>query len=100
MLVCAVAMGAGAALAVIVHAGRSADARRTAFRSLVVAGVVGVVLWLPPLIEQLSHDPGNVTAALDALGSPAEPAVGLAHGLRAVRTELGVPASWLGFSQR
>src|SRR3954465_7226395 len=100
MLVFAVALAVWATLAVIVHAGPSADAPRDAFRSMVVAGGKGALLWLPPLVEQLTHDPGNVTAALDALGSPAEPAVGLGHAIAGVRTELGVPASWLGFRQR
>jgi hypothetical protein len=100
MLVFAVALAAWATLAVVVHAGRSAVARRDAFRSLLVASVVGFVLWLPPMLDQLTQSPGNVTAALDALGSPAEPAVGLADGMRAVGSELGVPASWLGFRQR
>jgi hypothetical protein len=100
MLPFAVALTAWATVGVIVDAGRSRFARQSAFRALVVSAVLGFVLWLPPLYEQLTPSGGNVTAALRALGSPAEPAVGLVDGARAVGTELGPRASWLGFPQR
>ncbi len=100
MLLFAVVLATWATLAVVVHAGRSTAARRDAFRALVVAAVVGFVLWIPPLLDQLTQSPSNVSAALDALADANEPAVGLADAARAVATELGPDASWLGFPQR
>jgi hypothetical protein len=57
------------------------DDRRAPLRSLAWAGGIGVVLWLPPLIDQVVNDPGNVSQLVDHFGSPPEPALGVGDGL-------------------
>jgi hypothetical protein len=37
------------------------DTRRRARRALVVAAIVGIVVWLPPLVQEVTGDPGNLT---------------------------------------
>jgi hypothetical protein len=79
-------LGAGmfalAAGVVIVRVVRTpGPARRPPLRSLAWAGGIGVVLWLPPLIDQLVNDPGNVSELVDHFGSPPEPALGVGDGV-------------------
>ena len=46
-------------------------------RRLVAAtAVLGVVLWVPPVVDQLTNDPGNIRKLVDHFGSPPEPALG------------------------
>ena len=54
---------------------------------------LGVLLWLPPVIDQFVHDPGNLSLLADHLGSPPEPAVGLGRGVELALLHLDV----LGF---
>ncbi len=43
----------------------------------IVAVVVGVVLWLPPVADQLRHTPGNVSKLKDYFGNPPTETIGL-----------------------
>jgi hypothetical protein len=69
-------------------------------RPIVLAGVVLLVVWAPPLWEQVTGDPGNVSEVLDAASSGGEPGVGAAWAVRAVGEAIGVvpsfvvPARW------
>jgi hypothetical protein len=58
------------------------DERRAARRWVLVAVGVGVVLWLPPVGDQLRHDPGNFRQLLDHFGSPPEEAIGATAGIK------------------
>ncbi len=60
------------------------------------AGVaLGVVLWAPPVLQQLFGDPGNLSAIVDSLRDPIEPAAGLPYALGAWATQLGPSPPWL-----
>jgi hypothetical protein len=64
----------------------------------VAAAVVGVILWLPPIVEQMTGDPGNARLLLDYLrtNSP-EASLSLGDAFRAVADEFGrLPASLVG----
>lgn len=98
LLPLAVAMGAWAVVGLIVRAGRGERSRRDVVRSFVVTGVVVAVLWAPPVLQELTRERGNFSAMIDALDAP-EPPLGFVDGWRAVSTELGHRASWLGFPQ-
>ena len=52
------------------------------------------VLWLPPVLEQLLHQPGNLRALVDYY-SDDHATGGLAQGLRAVTLQLGPAPEWL-----
>ena len=73
------------------RAGPRRDGR--AIRALIATGAVLIVVWFPPLVEQLTHDPGNISE-LASLRNQAGPKVGLVDGYRAVAIELGWDAPW------
>lgn len=62
------ACGLVVAAAIVAHHGW-----RPPWRPWVLAGVaVGVALWLPVAVEQVTGDPGNLTELADQAGDPAE----------------------------
>lgn len=82
-------LGAGAAAWAI---------RRRWWGTIALAGAIGVVVWLPPIVEQLAADdgwPGNLRILWDHFSTPSEPPVGLANAVRAFAGELNVVGPWL-----
>ena len=72
--------------------------RRRWWRPLAVAAVVGAVLWLPPVVEQLGADdgwPGNLAILYEHFSTPDQPVVGLSRGFEAFAGELNVAGPWL-----
>jgi hypothetical protein len=72
------------------------------WRSWWIAVGVSVVMWLPPLIDQLRRSPGNLrillhhfTATHEADGTP-RAFVGLGKAVKAFATEIALPGPWLG----
>ncbi len=63
-----------------------------------IAVLIGVVLWVPPVIDQLINDPGNVRTLLDHFGDPPEPVLGFADGIRLALRHLDVWAGFAGFT--
>ena len=66
-------------------------------RPLVPAGialVIVVVLWFPPVLEELLRRPGNLRLLLDFYGEDRATA-GLVDGVRAVALQLGLTPEWL-----
>lgn len=59
-----------------------------------IAGGIGVVLWFPPLLDQVVHDPGNIRRLLDHFSTPSEPVIGFGDGVRLALRHLDV---WAGF---
>jgi hypothetical protein len=75
-------LGAGglATIAAIVYFRRAGpSARRSILRWTGLSAAVGVVAWLPPIIDQLRHRPGNLSILLNYFTRtpPTEPTVGL-----------------------
>lgn len=79
--------------------GEPGDSPRVAPRALVVPGVVslvlGVVLWLPPLIDQLTHEPGNLGRILRWFREGGEEARTLLEGWRVVADQYTWPPEWI-----
>jgi hypothetical protein len=65
------------------------------WRWLAGAGVLGVVLWLPPLWQQVTGHPGNLTALLHARQHVTPPPIGLVDGARTVSTVVALPPWFL-----
>ncbi len=79
----------GAVVATVLHrreVGRLASSARTAL----VAAAVGLVLWLPPIVDQLAGS-GNLRKMLAYSGDSDRPALGLGAGLRAAGRAAGAP---------
>ena len=72
--------------------------RRWIDRHVVIASALGVVLWVPPLIDQLGNDPGNIRTLLDHFGDPPEAVLGVADGTRLALRHLDVWAGFAGFT--
>lgn len=75
--------GAVAAAWVAVRAYRLRDdrpARRRLLRWSAIALGLGVVLWLPPLIDQVTGSPGNASIVLDHFRNPDEDPIGVGRG--------------------
>ncbi len=89
-------------LAIVVAIGRVVRHRRaesstpdpSPVRAIAWAMVVLLVLWLPPVVEQFTRDPGNL-GELTALRHDRGPSVGLRDGYRAVAIEFRLDAPWL-----
>jgi hypothetical protein len=78
--------------------GRVARRRRWVDRNIATAATLGVVLWLPPLVDQATNDPGNARTLLDHFGDPPEPVLGLADGARIALRHFDVWAGFAGFT--
>lgn len=64
--------------------------RRAVVSSGVTAALAGVVLWLPPLWDQLRREPGNLGMIVDYFGSPTDDPAGTAEGVRLALRHLDV----------
>jgi hypothetical protein len=95
MLAFALVGPARAALRRVERADRDAAAsRRRARRQLGAAFLVGFVLWLPPLVQQATGHPGNVTA-LARYTSRDEPTAGWDAAFGTMGTQLRPTGPWL-----
>jgi hypothetical protein len=75
----ALSLGFGALA--VAAAVRTTRRDRSGWRWIAAAVALGVVLWAPPLIDQLTRDPGNLSILLEHFGDPPEEAVGLGTGI-------------------
>jgi hypothetical protein len=64
--------------------------RRRAAGWLAVSAAVVVVLWLPPIIQQIRADPGNMSILADYFATPPEPPMGVSAAVRLVLDHLDV----------
>ena len=67
----------------------SRDRRRVA-RCGAASLALGVVLWLPPLVDQAINDPGNLRAIVDHVATPSQEPVGLGRGVELTLLHLDV----------
>jgi hypothetical protein len=77
--------------AVVVSGVRHRDdarARRNLLRWGVVALAIEVLLWIPPIIDQIVHTPGNLSTIRDYFSNPPETPVGLHDGVQLLLTQL------------
>ncbi len=63
--------------------------------TLLVAVVVGVVLWIPPLIDQRVHDPGNLRILVQTFRAQTGHLIGLREGGHILLTQLDPAGNWL-----
>lgn len=62
---------------------------------LLAAAAVGLALWLPPLIDQWSHDPGNLRIILETFNEQTGSTIGFGDGARVLLTQLNPVGNWL-----
>ncbi|MGI8939610.1 MAG: hypothetical protein ACR2JF_15640 [Iamia sp.] len=69
----------------------STGVRRDSLRwGAITAGVVAV-LWSPPVVDQLTVDPGNLGRLRDHFATSSEPPIGLVEGVRVMLRHLDLP---------
>ncbi len=68
---------------------------RAAWRPLAVAAAVGVVLWIPPVVEQLTTRRGNLGRILDLVRAGPDAIVGWRGAARITSAVLVRPPFWL-----
>lgn len=68
---------------------------RLLVRSGTVGALAGLVIWLPPLLDQLRRSPGNFDILWQHFASPAEPAMSWAQAIREITTQVNVIGPWL-----
>jgi hypothetical protein len=84
------------------RAAPGSEARRSVTRWGAWSLVLGVALWLPPAIDQATHDPGNLRAIYNDLATPDEEPAGWGRGVELALLHLDVPSlaigdsSWVG----
>jgi hypothetical protein len=76
------------------------------WRGLLVPGLtalgIGVAMWLPPVVEEVRGNPGNLSAAMRWFregGTRDEVSHDLVHGWRIVSSQFGLPPEWI-FGER
>jgi hypothetical protein len=73
---------------VMLRARRERTARRQLLRCTAMAVTVGVVVWIPPLINELTRSPGNISTIWDHFRQPTAQPLGVGRGFEAVLTML------------
>ena len=86
-----VGIGAAALLTRSMRGSNRSHDRRTSFIALAVA----VVCWIPPIIEQLTHSPGNLRLIYGFLRNPPLATTGFATGIRIMFRFLSIPGNWV-----
>jgi hypothetical protein len=61
----------------------------------VVAALIAVVMWLPPVVEQVTHAEGNMDQIIEWFGDPGEDARTLLEGWRVVADQYSVQPEWI-----
>ncbi|MFZ4811713.1 MAG: hypothetical protein ACOYL9_10245 [Ilumatobacteraceae bacterium] len=79
----------------IVRAVRTRAERRNIAAWIGGAAGAALVLWLPPIVDQLRRDPGNLAMLRDYFRSPPEEPVGVAEGARLLLRHLD-PTRFIG----
>jgi hypothetical protein len=74
-------MGALATVGALLRWRAGPDERPPVLRWVAVSLGVGVLLWLPPTIDQVRHDPGNYSRLLDYFADSEEEVRGLGEGV-------------------
>ncbi|HMF04119.1 MAG TPA: hypothetical protein VKH17_04840 [Acidimicrobiia bacterium] len=73
----------------------AAPGRMSPRRWVVVAIVVGALLWLAPVVQQLTGSPGNLGDIIDSFRHPKEALAGWDNGFGVMGRELGVALPWI-----
>ncbi len=68
---------------------------RAEWRQPLIGILAGLVLWTPPVVDQLTRKPGNFGILIDYFRHPPEAAIGLGEGLATVLRLLNPVGGWL-----
>jgi hypothetical protein len=83
-----------AAVVLLAQAGR-AHRWRSALVPLGTCAGVAFAMWLPPLVDQVVRQPGNLEILYQHFGSPSEPFIALSMAARIIASELSIAGPWV-----
>ena len=83
-----------ATIMIVVDRVRSTGPRPSLRVPLLLTGGTLVLLWLPPVVQQLTTTPGNLQAIVDYFGS-SQPVQGFHHGYDVVSAQFAWNADWI-----
>jgi hypothetical protein len=87
---------AAATLWTVVEEWRAGRERRNRMlRWLAIAAGAGVLIWIPPVIDQLTRTPGNMSILVQHFGSPREPYLPKRIVAKVLASELSIAGPWL-----
>jgi hypothetical protein len=69
--------------------------RRARWLGPVAAVGAGVLVWLPPLLDQWRRSPGNITLLIEHFGSPTEPYITKRDALRIIANQFNLFGPWI-----
>ena len=64
-------------------------------RPAITDAIVAVVMWAPPVAQQVSGSDGNLSELATFFADPPDPALGLGDAIGVVGHQLSVPAPWI-----
>lgn len=89
-------LGGTAVVAVVARSVRDPERRSRGVRMLGAAGILGLVLWSQPIVEQFTADDrGNLERIVDASGAERDESVGPALGVEIAGTLLSPLPAWV-----
>lgn len=68
---------------------------RTGWHLLGSSAVASLVIWLPPILDQIRREPGNLTILWQHFASPSEPTVALGRAAREIAAQVNLVGPWL-----
>ena len=73
---------------------RDQEQRAVVLKPFLVTLGIGAVLWIPPFLDQLIRDPGNIGTLVEHFANhPPEPAIGVGDGVRVFLRHLDAPSA-------
>ncbi|MGA0879748.1 MAG: hypothetical protein ACO3SP_11580, partial [Ilumatobacteraceae bacterium] len=90
-----VAAGLIGAVGIVVVSTDSNRRWRTGWRTISIASLVSLVIWLPPIVDQFRREPGNLEILWQHFGSPSEPTVAFSRAMREIATQMNLLGPWL-----
>lgn len=82
-------------VSLVASASRDPTARRRLRRSIIVAVVVGAVMWSPPVIQQLQPHGGNLRLLWLFWTKSHHQTLGFTKAARVLASEFSIPAPWI-----
>jgi hypothetical protein len=76
------------------------ESRRLDLRALAWSVGAGIVMWVPPLVDQIRRDPGNVRMLLDHFATPGDDPIGVGAGIGVFVRHVDAPAAFAGLLWR
>jgi len=69
--------------------------KRLILQTAGISLLVGLVIWSPPILDQLRRTPGNFSLLWQHFASPSEPTISFGSAARVIATQMNILGPWL-----